>query len=342
MGAYALAAALLLALLPTLELRVEGARRKHNLATGAPTAAASPLQVLGTMVGGFRGLAIDFLWMRAMRLQNEERKYYESALLFEMILRMESRFPEVWGHLAWNLAYNISIEYAEPRDRWTWVRRGIRKLEEGIEYNPETYFLYRELGTTLFHKMTRKGHDRHHAWFQRAFLDERRTSGALEEFERRIREERGGSLPSSNDEYMFEFALAEFRKALKCRDAPEHIIRRYVAQALSAIPARWREAEREWEDFYINGPIPGDKSVRDALLSFLKSEMYWADRNAREAEERGDHGWATRQREELQRVHALYRKHAPDDRRSPEEIVAEWRRRGAAKRKGGAERRPGE
>ncbi|MFO1499918.1 MAG: hypothetical protein U1G07_16265 [Verrucomicrobiota bacterium] len=52
------------------------------------------------------------------------------------------------------MAYNISIKFKDPADRWPWVRRGIELLrDEGLKYNPNQALLYRELAWFFQHKM---------------------------------------------------------------------------------------------------------------------------------------------------------------------------------------------
>lgn len=108
----------------------------------------SPPGVVFTTVvlGGFRGLIADILWVRASLLQ-DEGKYFELVQLAEWITILEPRFPEVWAFHSWNLAFNISVMMPDPEDRWRWVYNGIRLLrDEGIKYNPNVPKLYTELG----------------------------------------------------------------------------------------------------------------------------------------------------------------------------------------------------
>lgn len=80
-------------------------------------------------LGGFRGIIADMLWMRASELQNEG-KFFELAQLADWITKLEPRFPTVWAFHAWNMAYNISVLFPDPEDRWRWVQQGIRLLRD--------------------------------------------------------------------------------------------------------------------------------------------------------------------------------------------------------------------
>src|SRR5215471_14574056 len=78
-------------------------------------------------LGGFRGLISNALWIRANELQ-EDGKYFEMVQLSDWITKLEPHLPAVWVHLAWNMAYNISIKFNDPADRWMWVERGLNLL----------------------------------------------------------------------------------------------------------------------------------------------------------------------------------------------------------------------
>ncbi len=113
-----------------------------------------PLVVFTTVaIGGFRGMLADLLWMRAIRLQ-EQDKVFEMAQLADWISKLEPRFVTVWAFNAWNLAYNISIRFPEPEDRWRWVEAGIRLLRDGgLAYNPRSATLCHELAWIYQHKI---------------------------------------------------------------------------------------------------------------------------------------------------------------------------------------------
>ena len=74
--------------------------------------------------------------------------------LADWITKLQPHFTAVWIHLAWNMAYNISIKFNQPHDRWIWVKRGLELLrDDAIRYNPQEPLLYRELGWIFQHKI---------------------------------------------------------------------------------------------------------------------------------------------------------------------------------------------
>src|SRR5688572_5958337 len=128
----------------------------------APLENAPPVLAFTTVaLGGFRGLIANALWIRANDLQNDG-KYFEMVQLADWITKLEPTFVQVWTVQAWNMAYNISVKFPDPEDRWRWVQRGIELLrDEALRYNPREALLYRELGWFFQHKMGQNLDDAH-------------------------------------------------------------------------------------------------------------------------------------------------------------------------------------
>jgi hypothetical protein len=137
-------------------------RGQLGLTRLTPLENAPPLLAFTTVaLGGFRGLIANALWMRANDLQNDD-KYFEMAQLADWIVALEPHFTQVWLVQSWNMAYNISVKFKEPEDRWHWVRRGITLLrDQGIPLNPNEALLYRELSWLFQHKMGQNLDDAH-------------------------------------------------------------------------------------------------------------------------------------------------------------------------------------
>jgi hypothetical protein len=129
-------------------------REVMGLTRITPLENAPPVLTFTTKaLGGFRGLIANALWIRATELQ-EEGKYFEMVQLADWITKLEPNLTAVWVHLAWNMAYNISVKFNDPHDRWLWVKRGTELLrDEAIQYNPKEPNLYRELAWFFQHKM---------------------------------------------------------------------------------------------------------------------------------------------------------------------------------------------
>ncbi len=128
----------------------------------APLENAPPVLAFTTVaLGGFRGLIANELWIRANDLQ-QEGKHFEQVQLSDWITKLEPTFVQVWLMQAWNMAYNISVKFTDPEDRWRWVLRGIELLrDDGIRYNPKETLIYRELAWFFQHKMGQNLDDAH-------------------------------------------------------------------------------------------------------------------------------------------------------------------------------------
>lgn len=116
------------------------------------------------MLGSFRGLLVNMLWVRIERLK-EDGKYFEAKGLAEEICKLQPRFPPVWIFHSWNMAWNISVATHTPEERWKWVYNGIRLVRDrGIVYNPRSNWLYRQIAWTYFNKMGEWTDDMHRSY----------------------------------------------------------------------------------------------------------------------------------------------------------------------------------
>ena len=125
-----------------------------NLTSYNEIAGEAPELVIATkLLGGFRGILIDALWLRTINLE-AEGKYFEIAQLFDFICKLEPRIPSVWSYASWNMSYNISKEVPEVDQKWAWVKAGVYLLRnKGIQYCPRDFKLYDDLGYLLLHKL---------------------------------------------------------------------------------------------------------------------------------------------------------------------------------------------
>ena len=126
------------------------------------------------VLGGFRGLIANVLWVRAMQMQ-EDGKFFEMAQLGDWITKLQPHADHVWRVTAWNMSYNISVKFdgiETPHVRWHWVKRGIELIRDGgLKYNPHSAHLYHELAWHFQHKL---GHnlDDAHGFYKMAWCTE--------------------------------------------------------------------------------------------------------------------------------------------------------------------------
>ena len=102
------------------------------------------------LLGGFRGIAVDFLWARAVA-RHEEKKYYELLTINNLIAKLQPNFPAVWIFQAWNMAYNIAHEWDAPQNKWKWIHTGLNFAKKGALKNPNSGDLFFELGYMYLH-----------------------------------------------------------------------------------------------------------------------------------------------------------------------------------------------
>lgn len=127
-----------------------------------PLENAPPMLAFTTQVlGGFRGLIANALWIRTTQLQ-DEGKYFEMVQLADWITKLEPHIVTVWQVQSWNMAFNVSVKFSDYGDRWRWVQRGMELLrDEALRYNPEQPLLYADLEWLFQFKMGQNLDDAH-------------------------------------------------------------------------------------------------------------------------------------------------------------------------------------
>lgn len=114
--------------------------------------AVQPGEFAGTLLlGGFRGLACDLLWMRGSAAK-DNRRFYESVAIFQIISRIQPRFEQTWEYMAWDMAYNISVEVDDEGGKWSWFLAGLDANLRGCRRNPGSERLLRHLAWMFHHK----------------------------------------------------------------------------------------------------------------------------------------------------------------------------------------------
>lgn len=141
----------LFALLVPVQGRINRLRVEENIIEVEVFEATTPTDVWGTLLlGGFRGVAVNILWVRAMRLQWIEEEFFELVALYEIIQALQPRFALVWSFSAWNMAYNIATLVEPVEEKWKWIQAGACDLKEGARRNPRSFRLPLELGLLYF------------------------------------------------------------------------------------------------------------------------------------------------------------------------------------------------
>ena len=131
-------------------------RQEMDLVMDKPENIPPSLLFATAATGAFRGLLVDFLWIRADRLK-EEGQFYDARQLAQLITTLQPRFASVWEFQAWNMAYNISVAVpqAQAEQRWLWVKNGYELLRDQAisRYKLKDIGLYLELSRIFQHKI---------------------------------------------------------------------------------------------------------------------------------------------------------------------------------------------
>lgn len=83
---------------------------------------------------GLRGVAANILWEKANNAKMKEDWTGLQATL-DQLAKLQPNYISVWRFQAWNVSYNISVEWDDYHDRYFWVKEGIKFLIRGSRYN---------------------------------------------------------------------------------------------------------------------------------------------------------------------------------------------------------------
>lgn len=241
-----------------------------------PTSATMNLVLLG-----LRGIATDLLWIQAIE-HKEKKNWPQLRATVKSITLLQPHYLKVWDFQGWNLAFNVSAEWDDVRDRFYWVKEGAKFLQQGIEKNRDFPQLYYYKGRIIGQKIGRADEWR---FFREYFKHDPDPSAA--------RYENGPDKdlnPDGKDNYLVAkeiYTIANEKELLP--DKEQHIEARFLFRSK---PARsqidyamalhregkfgevtrqaWEQAYRDWTGVYgreqfetEHGPIPMDPSEQE-------------------------------------------------------------------------------
>jgi hypothetical protein len=131
------------------QLRNEYKLAQVNLGEVDPASETIKLATLG-----LRGVAVNLLWNKANHYKKVEDWTSLTASL-EQLAKLQPNFITFWKFQAWNLSYNVSVEFDDYKDRYFYVRRGIEFLTDGERYNEDNPVLLWDLGWFIGQKIGR-------------------------------------------------------------------------------------------------------------------------------------------------------------------------------------------
>lgn len=140
------------AMLPQIDFNRKGLAGLTPVGSGP---AQPEIVLLRNVLGGFRGLLVNVVWLRAVKLQQAE-KYWELYQLYDWMGKLEPHMEEIWVFNGWNMSYNLVAELPDSEARWQWIMRAVEWLrDQGLKYNPRSGKIMKEISWIFFHKIGR-------------------------------------------------------------------------------------------------------------------------------------------------------------------------------------------
>ncbi len=113
-------------------------------------------------LSGFRAPLAAYLYLEAYSAW-QKLQWGKMAGLFDTITTLQPRSLMYWDMASWHMAWNASVAALEDknqpsealriRNQQLNIKEGREILERGIQNNPESYFLYMQLGNLLRQKL---------------------------------------------------------------------------------------------------------------------------------------------------------------------------------------------
>jgi len=122
---------------------------------------------LGTF--GLDGVAQMLLWQKADEYK-KKKDWTKLAATLNQLIMLNPHLESVWRFQGWNLAYNVSVEHDNYEERYFWVKKGIKFLERGTEYNPNSIRVTWDVGWTTSQKI---GKSDERVFFRRLYRDDK-------------------------------------------------------------------------------------------------------------------------------------------------------------------------
>jgi len=104
------------------------------------------------LLGGFRGIVANYLWLKA----EENKRDHDWDRLksnVDLITKLQPHFLSIWTFQGWNLAYNVSVEWDAPDDKYEWIKQGIKFVQQGVDHNRRSPDLIWDTAWFYYHKL---------------------------------------------------------------------------------------------------------------------------------------------------------------------------------------------
>jgi len=127
-----------------------------RLVPGRPVLELSdlPTEAVTLILGGFRGPYVVYLWIKVEE-EKQKKVHFDLIDRYTKIAALQSDYPEMWVFHAWNLAWNVSVQWQSLERKYQWIRRGIEFLREGYRKNPHSAQIVAEMARIYSDKLGR-------------------------------------------------------------------------------------------------------------------------------------------------------------------------------------------
>lgn len=123
---------------------------------------------LTQMLLGFRNMAANLLWLKIDEFFHKGYINRMIPMIFTVV-KLDPSFLEAYSLGAWHLAYNVPVALPDERKGETevFIQQGVDLLKDGVKSNPHTYFLYFELGFSMYYVKI-QDYEKAAIWLERA------------------------------------------------------------------------------------------------------------------------------------------------------------------------------
>src|SRR3954453_14242083 len=104
------------------------------------------------LLGGFRGIVANYLWIRAEE-NKRDHDWDRLKANVDLITKLQPHFLSIWTFQGWNLAYNVSVEWDAPEDKYDWIKQGIKFVQKGVDNNRRSPDLIWDTAWFYYHKL---------------------------------------------------------------------------------------------------------------------------------------------------------------------------------------------
>ena len=88
-----------------------------------------PAEVLnGIIVGGFKGLAADLLWLRIDEYSHSGQ-WYKLLPIFKIVTFLQPKFIMAWSVGGWHMSFNMYHYAKSKKEKDEWLKEGIKFLK---------------------------------------------------------------------------------------------------------------------------------------------------------------------------------------------------------------------